>query len=310
MQAHYKKQRRSLFGKRIVKTSLAVALSIFIAQIFNLESISLSGIAAIITMTHTLSSSFQAAYIRVLGTVVGVSLGYLLQIFRFSNILTIGLGLWILINILVLLKWQDAVVTAGISLISVMLFNPEISNIPLHIYALHNVINTFIGVFIAFLINMFVLPPDQEKFLVYHYQDVLGNFREKVLDLLERDYEIQLSPLVQDLNEITMDTMNSEKESPFIKKNIALAEIWEVNTQFYRAFSLLTQIAQREHIVPLHEKNKEELEDLLGREIYPLQGEPNDKEEEIFNYHVQKFVQTLRVITVELEELTSRIEDK
>lgn len=301
-------QTKKLFGRRIIKSSLAVALSIMISQSIGLRSPLLSGIAAFITITHSISSSYKAAFNRVFGTLLGGLLGGLFQFLGFTNGFAIGFALFLLINVFIRLKWQDSIVTAGIVTMSVMLFNPVGEDITPMMFTLHTVLDNFVGVIVGFLVNYYFLPPNQERFLVMHYGLVLQTFREKVLDLLEHNHEIQLSPIVKELNAITLETLSVEKDTQFLHKDITLAEIWEVNTQFYRAFSLLTQITQRERLVPLSDKNKKDLEILLGREIHPLTGEPHKEYEVIYNYHVESFIKTLRVITEEISDLSYRIE--
>lgn len=302
-------QSKKYFGKRIIKTALAVAISILISQALGLRSPTLAGISALITITSSISDSFKMASTRMGGTIIGALIGCLFHVIGFTNGFAIGIALFILINIFVALKWNDAIVTAGIVTISVMVFNPALADINIWLYAGNTIIDNFVGVIVGFLVNIFFLPPNQEAFLVHHYDLVLKTFKSKVLDLLEHNHEIQLSPIVKELNAITLETLNVEKETQFIKKSIALSEIWEVNTQFYKAFSLLTQITQREKLVPLTEMNKEDLETLLGREIHPLEGEPDEKYEIIYNYHVSQFIKTLRVITLEIADLNSRLEE-
>ncbi len=301
-------QTKKLFGRRIIKSSLAVALSIMISQTLGLRSPLLSGIAAFITITYSISSSYKAAFSRVFGTILGGLLGGFFQLIGITNGFAIGIAIFILINIFIRLKWQDYIITAGIVTMSVMLFHPTTEEMTYMMFTLHTVLDNFVGVIVGFIVNYYFLPPNQERFLIRHYNLVLQTFREKVLDLLEHNHEIQLSPIVKELNAITLESLNVEKDTPFVKKDIALVEIWEVNTQFYRAFSLLTQITQRERLVPLSDKNKKDLEILLGRKIHPLSGEPHEEYELIYNYHVESFIKTLRVITEEIADLSYRIE--
>lgn len=302
-------QTKKLFGRRIIKSSIAVALSIMISQALGLRSPLLSGIAALITVTYSISSSYEAAFNRIFGTVLGGVIGGCFQYFGITNGFAIGFAVFLLINAFIRLKWQDAIITACIVTMSVMLFNPKGEDITHLMFTVHTIIDNFVGVIVGFAVNYYFLPPNQELFLVKHYNLVLKTFREKILDLLEHNHEIQLSPLVKELNAITMETLNVEKETPFLKKDITLAEIWEVNTQFYKAFSLLTQIAQRDKLVPLSARNKEDLEILLGREIHPHASEPHEEYEMIYNYHVESFIKTLRVITEEISDLSSRFDN-
>ena len=66
---------RYKIGMRTIKTGLAVAVSLFIAQLMNLKSPIFVGIAAIVSMQTTVNESLVAGKNRMLATFVGAVIG-------------------------------------------------------------------------------------------------------------------------------------------------------------------------------------------------------------------------------------------
>lgn len=143
-------------GKRNIKTAIAVSLSISTAKILRLEYPFFAAIAAIFSMENSISNSFKAAVNRLLGTLVGASIGLIFVFIRPGDAILSGLGTMLLIFICNIFKWDKAIAIAGIVFASIML-TPNLKN-PIS-YSIIRVIETLIGIVIALLVNSLIFPP-------------------------------------------------------------------------------------------------------------------------------------------------------
>ncbi|MGO4987741.1 MAG: hypothetical protein GX985_03620 [Gallicola sp.] len=291
---------------RTVKTGLAVAVSLAIANFFHLEAPFLSGISALMTVNDSISSSFKIALFRMTATVLGAVIACLFQFAGFTNSFAIGLAIVLLVQLFILLKWQESIITAGIVTISIMLFNPA-SHEAYILFSVSKIIDTFVGVATGFLINYLILPPRREVILVEYYRSILQEFIKKLGELLEKEGDVHISPLIAELNSITNETLTIEEDKRFIQNRVKETEIWEINTLFYILFSLITQLIDKKHIVPLTDKNKKALEELLDRDIQQRYDDKDKDYEKIFNFTISRIISTSRSIEKRLKEIESSV---
>lgn len=146
-------------GPRIRKTGLAVLISMIISYFRPGEGLAFySAIAAIICMQQSVHETYHKGIGRIIGTIFGGVMGliYLLafpkgslpEIFR----LTISAVLvTIIIWIMAMVNKKDAVSIAGIVFLSVTI-NHAADLIPFN-FALNRIIDTLIGVLVAFFVN-------------------------------------------------------------------------------------------------------------------------------------------------------------
>lgn len=166
------------FGLRIIKTGLAVSLCVLVAKLLHLEYPFYSAIAAVIAMQATIADSLKQGLHRMQGTIVGAIIGFLFALIMVGNPWWTGLGLIITLAILKLMHWNEAMNIASIVFIAIMV---NITGRPMN-YAINRIIDTAIGITIAFLVNRFVFPPRYKKEVEESFQDA----RFKVIDLYKR----------------------------------------------------------------------------------------------------------------------------
>lgn len=295
---------------RTVKTGLAVAVSLAAASFFRLEAPFLSGISALMTVNDSISGSFKTALFRMTATALGALIACLFQFFGFTNSFAIGLSIILLVQIFIQLKWQESIITAGIVTISIMLYHPA-SHEAYILFSISKIIDTFVGVATGFFINYLILPPRRESYLIRYYRRLLKEFIKKLGELLEKEGDVHISPLVTELNSITEETLIIEQDHRFIENNIKEQDIWDVNTLFYKLFSLITQLIDKKQIVPLSNENKASLEDLLNRNIAQRHDDEENKEyEKIFNFTISEIIHISQLIETRLKEIENSAKQK
>lgn len=155
-------------GPRTIKTAIAVALTIWLGNIFGIESTFFAVIAAIIAIQPTLSESLNKGYIRVLGTVIGAIVGIIFSFFVHGNPIIIGLGIIVIIVICNKFHWQESIVLAGVVFISITLSTDKTI-----VYAVERTLSTILGIVIAVAINYLIYPP--------HYQNQVKSSMGKLV---------------------------------------------------------------------------------------------------------------------------------
>ncbi len=148
-------------GMRNVKTALAVVISMVLANVLQKSDPFLVSTAALLTMQSTVSKGVKVGKDRVLGTVVGAVIGIIMAMIKPGSILLIFVGIVILISVLNVLKWQEAIAIACIVFCSVT-FNLEIKDTVG--YAISRTIDTTIGIIVSLGINHIIVPPKDSPF--------------------------------------------------------------------------------------------------------------------------------------------------
>jgi len=156
-----------MIGWRIIKTGIAVALCIWIAQLLRFEYPFYSAIAAVIAMQATIEGSLKTGIHRMKGTIVGAVTGYAFALVMVKNPWWTGLGLIVTMTILKFMKWQDAMSIASIVFIAISV---NLTGNSLD-YSLNRIVDTALGIIVAYLVNRLVLPPRYHKETERSFQD-------------------------------------------------------------------------------------------------------------------------------------------
>lgn len=141
-------------GMRNIKTAISVVLCIFVLQLLEMDPF-FACIAAVVTMQTTVDVSFRAGMERMVGTLVGAGMGIVVAVYAPDNIYLIGLGIIIIIYVSNLIHQQNAASLACIVFLAIML-TLTYENPLQHAYK--RIIETFIGIVIAVLVNSVFFP--------------------------------------------------------------------------------------------------------------------------------------------------------
>lgn len=208
-------------GMRTIKTAVAVMLCIIISRLLKLEYEFYAVIAAIIVMESTISNSLKSGAVRILGTFVGAGVGLACALVSPGNVLLCGLGIIAVIFLCNLMKWNKSISIAGIVFIAIMV---NLGGKSPWLYSINRVLDTFIGISVAILVNYLVLPPDHFKKL---YTDC-RQLAEKVSNAAELDVcsidEAELEALEARLVNLKNELKAQEKEFKLRKKEALEAE--------------------------------------------------------------------------------------
>lgn len=170
-------------GLRTIKTGIAISLAMLISSLLNIEYPFFAMIAALIAIQPTVSDSWRVGVNRMLGTFIGAIIGLAFVVYVPVNFVFAGLGIILLIYIMNKLHWNEAINIAAVVFIAVFL---NISQGHVN-YALNRLLDTFIGIAIAVMINYLIYPPTYDRKAITEIKKVskgIWKFHMKVLDIL------------------------------------------------------------------------------------------------------------------------------
>jgi uncharacterized membrane protein YgaE (UPF0421/DUF939 family) len=173
-------------GWRIIKTGIAVMLCVLVAHLMNLQYPFYSAIASIIALQATMADSYKQGINRLKGTLVGAITGYFFALVSVNNPLWIGIGVIVTFSILKYMHWTEAINISGVVFIAITL---NLEGNPLN-YASNRLLDTALGIVIAFLVNWLVAPPKYKD----KVEDTFNEARDQVIKLYRLAFRLVFEP--------------------------------------------------------------------------------------------------------------------
>ncbi len=163
--------RRYLVGGRVLKTALAVTLSIVIAQQLGLERVTLAAIVALLTVQRTFYHSLLQSAAKLGSVLLGGILGSTFSLL--FGVTPLGYGLVTLAAIYICLKlhWQDHIVLTAVTAITVIFSGADL---PLA-FSVEQIFTALLGAVCALAVNYLFTPN--------HRKDVLSKIDEAEIGL-------------------------------------------------------------------------------------------------------------------------------
>jgi uncharacterized membrane protein YgaE (UPF0421/DUF939 family) len=166
-------------GPRIIKTGIAVVLSIYAINIFNIGNPFFAAIAAIISIQPSVVKGVIKGYERLIGTLIGAVIATTLLYTLPPSPLSTGLTVIVTIAILVKLNLPDAVLIATVMVLVIMADVKEEAVI----YTIQRIFATAIGVAIGTLVNLFIYAPLHNKAFLVKFHNMLKLLSTAFLDI-------------------------------------------------------------------------------------------------------------------------------
>ncbi len=200
-------------GLRTIKSALAVALAIGLAQFLRLEYPFFAGMTALIAMDKTALLSIKMARNRIAGTFLGAMLGVLLATFLWrGSALLCGVGVILLSLVCHRLHLQGAIGIGGIVMFAIMIHTDRT---PMF-YAINRTATTILGGLMAVAVNLCIFPyynlRQMDRLLHQIWQ--LGNRLSQNKGVIEPE---TLKSIKQQLQELENE-LNLLQEEVFFKK--------------------------------------------------------------------------------------------
>lgn len=150
-------------GARILKTGIAIVLSLYLGQILHSPSPVFAAIAAIFAIQPTIYRTYLTIIEQIQGNIIGALLAILFVLVIGNHFIVIGLAAIIAISINLKLKIEN---TIGLSLVTLIAIMESPGGNFLQ-FALIRFSTIMLGVFAAFVVNLVFMPPKYENKLYY-----------------------------------------------------------------------------------------------------------------------------------------------
>lgn len=172
-------------GARIIKTGLAVTLSMLICNYFDIQPAIFAGAATVLNMQPSVGLSFHNAREQIMVHFISITIALIFGLILGNNPLIMGLTTIIVIQVCKHFKWRGSL-SGGVMAAIFILSSPEAQFID---HALVRSVAIFIGVSVALIVNLTIAPPSYrqplQRKLIELNALVVHNFNEAVQSFLE-----------------------------------------------------------------------------------------------------------------------------
>lgn len=146
-------------GARVIKTGIAVAMTMFICRYFGLEPAFFGAVSAVINMQPSIFLSLRATRDQILIHIMGVTAGFCFGYFLGVNPLSTGLIVILLIPAYIKLKLSSGVTMGIVAALFVLSSSTE----EFLFHALSRTGVIFVGLGSAMIVNILLWPPRYKK---------------------------------------------------------------------------------------------------------------------------------------------------
>ena len=186
-----------IIGPRIIKTGIAVTITMFIAEKFNWEPAVFGAVSAIINMQPSIYLTFKTArtqiLIHFLGVLTGIIIGYLFG----AHPLSVGLAVILMILLYSYLK-LEASITMGV-VAAIFILGSSTDQFFQHAFSRSLVI--FTGLTVAMCVNVLLWPPKYKDQFIHKLRqsnlEAVNYFCQAINDFTDLEYQ---EPLNQEDN--------------------------------------------------------------------------------------------------------------
>lgn len=263
----FKANRR--LGLRIIKTGIAVTVCVAISKLLLSDQPFISVIAAVMSMGQSIDFSVRAGKNKMIGAVIGSAVGGAFAALSPGNAGLCGIGIILSLYLCHLLRLDDAGPLSSFAFASVLFGAPQADP---WIYALPCAGNALIGVAVAVVVNLTVLPPNYAVEIKKAFAELQGQTSSALRDAAARR---------------TVDTRKVADCIELLARNVHLyvseAKLLRWNDD--EVFSISSKIVTYRMV----------LDELKAVEVMELTeaGEPEGEILTVYNYHMRRMRELL-----------------
>lgn len=189
-------------GLRVIKTALSVGLALLVARLLGSSFPIFAAIGAISAMSRNLNDTVQECLNQLIGTLIGFAVAsvFVRILPEPSFFLWMGLGTLLVTVLCLRLKVQFAVPLACIVFADICLYGGGNDQVW---YGFHRLVDTVVGLLVAFVVNWAVKPYNNEKRILGILHSILDTIPEYLrMRILQGRYP-DLSPLRAELKRLS-----------------------------------------------------------------------------------------------------------
>ncbi len=147
-------------GFRVIKTGIAVTICVAVSFLFKLDQPLFAVVATVMSMGKSIDASVKSGKYKLIAVVIGVAIGCGFAFLSPANAGLCGVGIMITLYLCHFFKLNGAATLASF-VFAAMMFNPAaVVHVVPWSYALACVMDSAIGIVIALIVNLVVMPPN------------------------------------------------------------------------------------------------------------------------------------------------------
>jgi predicted amino acid-binding ACT domain protein len=229
-----------IIGARVIKTCLAVTISILIAKSLHLYAFQFAGIIAVLSVQPSLYRSLRMGIQQTTSAVLGAALGATALFTAGGSFLTMGLTAFLLMVFHVQIKWTNSL------LVSVVIAINTMGTIGLDFWeaALNQIALVLIGTGVGTLINLMHKPIHQERaeVILHQAETMLRTLLHFILLDLQRN-QITPYPVIKDqIDEIRVYVKKGKEISGLVNEDRRFRKIPFKNTSsIFQSFETMLE---------------------------------------------------------------------
>lgn len=283
---------QNIIGMRTIKTGIAVMLCCILTS-FAVDNMFYCATACVVTMQDTIKTSFKMGTQRVLGTLIGGLIGFLLVLISPANPILCGLGIMLVIKCCNMFKLSSLVVS---SVTFLSLYLGYVDSAPL-VYSIQRIIDTSIGVIMGLIINYSVARPNYYNNTMNEFKKIKSLCKENLRNIALGKKDLELDSIENKIK--TSEAIYSKliDELNYSKGNFNLDIIDKSLDLCRQIYFHIKSIELLEKELFLTKDNHKSLKKLYKNEQILLQI--NEDESPVFNFHLNKVIEKTNL----LEEL-------
>lgn len=277
-------------GMRNIKTAIAVCICILISKLLKMEYPFYAAIAAIVTMQNSVTGSYKAGRQRILGTFVGALVGMVCASIQRGSAIVSALGIIIVIYFCNKLKWNKSTSIACIVFTAIML---NIGNKAPFLYAFNRLLDTFIGINVALIVNHFIYPYKYLEKIEMHCSELENSIFEIIKDMVYGDKRMDVEFFKKGIDNLDkmLNTYSTEEKNNK-NENFIIINANKVN-KILKNINLHLNIIEALNAERIINKlNYDAVKEIYKLELFFLAGD-NNEENIIYNYYLSNIIEEL-----------------
>lgn len=245
--------------KRLIKTGIAVSLTMYILHRFKLEPAVFGAVSAILSLQPTISltvkNALQQVKVQGLGILTGLILGYLLG----GSPLTMGFAAMVIILGYNKIKLQSGVVMGVVAALFIISSPPE----QFFSHALDRTLVIVTGLIVASVINVIIWPPRYEKILQEALQktdlEAVTYFNHAISDFVHLD-RLEIHDHNQELRNLKKLLSETKRYLGYLQEGSPEKDRAEAVYEYLRGISLKAESVYA--IIPVRIERRKKQGDL------------------------------------------------
>lgn len=228
-------------GKRIIKTGIAVSLSIGLAHALGFTT-TFSGVVALIAMKETSKRTIRYGVTLFLGSLLSVIIGLILGVFLGKSVIAFGIGTILALSLIVRLQLADGIILATIVVYHVLDAMP-ITGKQFVSFSLKEIAVIGIGIVVSVLVNL-IVPQKYDALLkenIEEFNTRFSTFFERMAANVKNP-ELRSIPTQDEYYECRKQIKVLLDQAEISKENALLSEEINIYTKYITMLKLYKKL--------------------------------------------------------------------